>query len=125
MIKSKNVKYVIDLSEYFLTFLNLIIALRLVILSIDIDNFRDTVSGKLTPIGNNIKFSQMLITNITNPIIKPFKSILLSFSSGSDEGLISILSPAFTIMFLLILMALVKVLTPVIMDYAERIGRDR
>lgn len=105
MLKPNQKRYTF---ENLITFINVVIVFRLLILAIDIDFFRDGSTGKLSALGENIKFFQLIVEGVTNPIVVPFKNIILFFASNADVELVNILAPVFVIVGLVLLNLIVK-----------------
>lgn len=120
MSKTRQLEFGISIFEHIITFLNIVIVLRLLILSINIENFRVATTGKLSQIGQNIKFVQMIFENITNPIIKPFDNLLLGLLGETYRELASVLTPMFVIIIFLMISVIIKVSLPQIIAYLER-----
>lgn len=117
MVKASDIRRYIKFIEYFLTTLNVLIFIRVLALVINIDYFRDDQTGKLTLLGEKIKFIQVIIENITNPVFRPFENILMFMLPKADVELISILAPIFIIIFILFFNLILKLLTPYIIHF--------
>ena len=106
--------------EQILTAINLIIVFRLLFLSIDIDFFRDELSGKLNIFGQYIKIFQAFFEGITEPIIAPFKGIMYMFLNVADKEIINILAPILTIVSLMVINLIIKISIPYINEYIRK-----
>lgn len=125
MIKAKHVEYAINILEYFLFIMNFIIAFRLIVTYIDLNLFIDDKTGRMNFIGQNVKFFQTMIVKITNPFIDPFKNILMGLMGQGNSGLVNILAPAFSILVVLLIMAVLKLSAPYIMSYFRKIENNK
>lgn len=120
MGKKNDNKNVSHLSFNIITAINLIILLRLMFQSIEIDFFRFPSTGKLSQLGQSIKIVQMFIQGITEPFIVPFKVLMSGVVNTPDKELIDILAPIFAIVLLLIASALLKLFMPYINEYKRK-----
>lgn len=116
-MKKNNVqKHSLELVEYVFITVNLLVVFKILVLSIDINYFREQ-GGSLSVLGEYIKFSQMLFENITNPIVKPFKAF---FPSSMDAELANILAPVLAIILIFFLNIAYKLALPYVLDYLRR-----
>lgn len=121
MIKAKHISNIINILEYVLFIMNGVIAFRLIVLYIDLNQFIDYNTGRMSFMGKNIKFFQTIIINLTNPLINPFKNTLMDIMGQSNTDLVTILAPAFLIVVLLLIIAILKLTAPSIMRYIRKI----
>lgn len=125
MLKAKHVNNTIVGLEYLLFIMNVVIAFRLIALYIDLNIFIDYKTGKMSFLGQNIKFLQTMIVNITNPFINTFKNILMDIMGLENAGLVNILAPAFSIVVLLLFITVLKISAPFISRYLRKLeNRD-
>lgn len=110
MVNANNIKQIIEFIRFVLITLIAIIVFRLLALSIDIDIFRDNITGKLSTTGYEVKLFQVIIENLTNPLINPVKNIVAL--AINDKGLINIVAPVFVILMSFVLVFVLSVITP-------------
>lgn len=116
MLKKDSAKQIVEFIGYLMTLINAVIVFRLLTLSISVDWFRDDMTGKLSTFGYDVKFFQIIIENLTNPLINPLKSIILSFENF-DSGLVNIVAPVLVIILLFICSLVLKMITPYILSF--------
>lgn len=108
------------LAEQIITGINLFIVFRLLFSNIDIDYFRDTLTGKINTFGECIKIAQSFFEGLTEPIIAPFKAILSMFLNNADKDILNVIAPIITIVSLMLINVLVKIYMPYINDYIKK-----
>ena len=117
MLNSKSVKEIIDFIKYLLITINAIIVFRLITLSLNIDIFRDSITGRLSKFGYEVKIFQIVIDGLTIPLINPFKT-LAGFATD-DKKLIEIVAPLILILLSFILIMILTITSPHIIRYMK------